>query len=93
MIDLFVWFVYGIVVGLASKAIYRFKDSPTGMFSTLAVGVCGSFVGGFVNYVVVGSGGPLQPSGLVMGVLGGVATCFAYRKLVVEKRQREMMKK
>ena len=93
MINLFVWLVYGIVVGLVSKAIYRYKDSPTGIFSTLAVGVCGSFVGGFFNYVIVGSGGPLQPSGFVMGVLGGVATCFAYRKLVVEKRRREMMGK
>lgn len=92
MISLFVWVVYGLVVGLISKAIYRYKDSPTGFASTLAIGVCGSFVGGFVNHLL-GYGGPLQPSGILMGVLGGVVTCFAYRKLVVENIRKEMMKK
>jgi uncharacterized membrane protein YeaQ/YmgE (transglycosylase-associated protein family) len=93
MINLLVWLVYGVVVGLLSKAIYRYKDSPTGLLSTLGIGVCGSFVGGFANYLIMGSGGPLQPSGMAMGVLGGVLTCFAYRKLIVEKNKREMIGK
>lgn len=90
MINLIVWVVYGLVVGLISKAIYRYKDSPTGMLSTLSIGVCGSFVGGFISYLV-GGGNPLQPSGVVMGVLGGVITSFLYRKFVVEKKKKEMM--
>lgn len=92
MIKLLVWVLYGLLVGLLSKAIYRYKDSPKGFFSTLAIGVCGSFVGGFVNYLM-GSGDPLQASGLLMGVFGGVATCFAYRKLVVEQIKKEMLKR
>lgn len=91
MINLLVWLVYGLVVGMISKAIYRYKDSPTGLLSTLAIGVCGSFVGGFVSYLG-GAGGPLQPSGIALGVLGGVLTSLAYRKLVVEKRKRDMLK-
>lgn len=91
MINLLVWVVYGLVVGLISKAIYRYKDSPTGLLSTLAIGVCGSFVGGFINYLV-GGGSPMQPSGIAMGVLGGVITSFLYRKLVVEKQRRELAK-
>lgn len=89
MIRLLVWLVYGLVVGMISKAIYRYKDSPKGLLSTLAIGVCGSFVGGFVSYLM-GSGDPLQPSGLALGVLGGVITSFAYRKLVVEKKRRAL---
>lgn len=91
MINLLVWVVYGLIVGLISKAIYRYKDSPTGLLSTLAIGVCGSFVGGFISYVA-GGGSPLQPSGVAMGVLGGVITSFLYRKLVVEKQRRELSK-
>ena len=91
MINLFIWFVYGIVVGMISKAIYRYKDSPKGIVSTLAIGVCGSFVGGFISYIA-GSGNPLQPSGLVLGVLGGVITSFAYRKLVVEEIKKAAMR-
>lgn len=85
MINVLIWVFYGLIVGLVSKAIYRYKDSPTGFISTLSIGVCGSFVGGFVNYLVSGVGDPFQPSGLIMGVLGGIVTCFAYRKFIVEK--------
>lgn len=84
MINLLVWIIYGTIVGLISKAIYKYKDSPKGFLSTLAIGICGSFVGGFINYLA-GFGGPLQPSGFVLGVLGGVVTSFAYRKFIVEK--------
>lgn len=89
MVDLLVWVVYGLVVGLISKAIYRYKDSPTGFISTLAIGICGSFVGGFMSYLV-GGGRPFQPSGLALGVLGGVTTSFLYRKFVVKQIKKEM---
>jgi len=91
MLHLLIWVVYGLVVGLISKAIYRYKDSPTGFISTLSIGVCGSFVGGFINYLS-GGGSPIQPSGVAMGVLGGVIASFLYRKLVIEKSKKEMMK-
>lgn len=91
MINILVWVVYGLVVGLISKAIYRYKDSPTGLVSTLAIGVCGSFVGGFISYIA-GGGSPMQPSGVAMGVIGGVITSVLYRKLVVEKQRRELSK-
>ena len=91
MINLIVWIAYGLVVGLISKSIYRYKDSPKGFASTLAVGVCGSFVGGFINHLA-GQGGPLQASGLVLGILGGVVTCFLYRKLVSDQIKREMLR-
>lgn len=84
MINLFIWIIYGVFVGLISKAIYRYKDSPKGFLSTLAIGICGSFVGGFINHLA-GFGSPLQPSGVVLGVLGGIITSFAYRKFIVEQ--------
>lgn len=87
MLNLVVWVIYGLFVGLISKAIYRYKDSPTGFLSTLAIGVCGSFVGGFINFAVGAGGSPLQPSGLLMGVLGGVVTSLLYRRFVVEKKK------
>ena len=42
MINLLIWVVYGLVVGIISKAIYRYKDSPKGFVSTLAIGEEGS---------------------------------------------------
>ena len=90
MFNLLIWIVYGLVVGLISKAIYRYKDSPKGILSTLAIGVSGSFVGGFVSYLA-GGGSPLQPSGLALGVLGGVIASFLYRRFVVESNKKELM--
>jgi len=90
MISLLIWVAYGLVVGMISKAIYRYKDSPKGFASTLAIGVCGSFVGGFINYLL-GGGNPIQPSGICMGVLGGVVASFLYRRFVVKDMERRML--
>jgi uncharacterized membrane protein YeaQ/YmgE (transglycosylase-associated protein family) len=77
MINLLVWTLYGLIVGLISKAIY--KDAPTGWVSTILIGIAGSFVGGFINYVLGGTSA-IGPSGILMGIVGGVITCFLYRK-------------
>lgn len=82
--DLFVilgWIIYGIVVGLISKSIYR-GDVPSGFISTLSVGVAGSFVGGLIKYILTGSGNPFQPSGIVLGVLGGIIACYVHKKFL-----------
>lgn len=85
MINLLVWLVYGLVVGLISKAIYRYQNAPIGFVSTLAIGVCGSFVGGFINFLLINDG-PMRPAGLAMGVLGGVLTCYLYKKFVLDNK-------
>lgn len=89
MINLLIWVVYGLIVGLISKAIYRYKDSPTGFVSTLAIGIAGSFVGGFVNFLLGGTNA-FEPAGVLMGIVGGILTCFLYRKIVLEKIKKEM---
>jgi uncharacterized membrane protein YeaQ/YmgE (transglycosylase-associated protein family) len=81
MINLLIWVAYGILVGLISKALYKTDSALSGFVPTLAIGIIGSFVGGFINYLV-GNGGPLQPSGIFMGILGGVVTCFLHRKFL-----------
>jgi len=77
MFNLMIWVCYGLVVGLISKAIYR--DAPTGWVSTLAIGVVGSFVGGFINFLLGGTSA-IEPAGIIMGIVGGIITCFLYRK-------------
>ena len=82
--DLFLilgWLFYGLVVGLIAKSIYG-NSVPSGFLSTLLVGVSGSFVGGFIRYLLTGYGDPFQPSGILMGIVGGVLACFIYRKLL-----------
>lgn len=81
--DLFLllgWLLYGIIVGVISKAIYR-GSIPSGFVSTLLVGISGSFLGGFIKFLATGDGNPFQPSGLLLGVLGGIVASFIYKKM------------
>lgn len=77
--SLLAWLFYGLIVGLIAKAIY--KDAPTGFLGTLLVGISGSFVGGFIKYLLTDSGNPFQPSGILLGVLGGIIACYLFRKI------------
>jgi uncharacterized membrane protein YeaQ/YmgE (transglycosylase-associated protein family) len=49
---------------------------------TIVLGVVGSFVGGFLGYVLFGKDmneGGLQPSGIVGSVIGAIIVLLAYR--------------
>ena len=83
MLWLLMWAVYGLIVGLVAKALHPGED-PTGWISTLGIGVAGSFIGGFANFML-GKGDPFQSSGILMGIVGGVIACFAYRKLKLDQ--------
>ncbi len=78
--SLLLWLVYGLIVGLIVKAIYRGSLSA-GFTSTVGIGIAGSFVGGFMNYLLGGGGDPLQPSGFLMGIVGGIVACVLHKKL------------
>ena len=62
--------VYGLVVGWIAELLNP-VDAPRGMLSTILVGIAGSYVGGFLHFLLFG-GGPLRMSGLLFGVIGGV---------------------
>jgi uncharacterized membrane protein YeaQ/YmgE (transglycosylase-associated protein family) len=77
MLFLIGWLVYGLIVGSLAKLLHPGED-PIGLLPTLGIGVAGSYIGGLINWVV-GSGEPFSSSGLIMGVVGGVIMCWAYR--------------
>ncbi len=78
--SLLLWLAYGLIVGLIVKAIYRGSLSA-GFMSTIGIGIAGSFVGGFINYLLGGGGDPFQPSGFLMGIVGGIVACILHKTL------------
>ena len=78
MLWLLSWTFYGLIVGLIAKALHP-GDDPIGFLPTMGIGVAGSYIGGFMNFLL-GKGDPFSTSGLLMGVVGGVAFCWIYRK-------------
>ena len=55
---------------------------PIGIGATIMLGIVGSFIGGFLGYVLFGkdhAAGFFQPSGLFGSVVGGVIALLIYR--------------
>jgi len=72
------WIVYGLIVGLIAKALHPGEDA-VGFIPTVGIGIVGSYIGGFINYLLSG-GEAFTASGMLMGVVGGVIFCWLYRR-------------
>lgn len=72
----------GFIAGLLARALVS-GPSPSGCLPTTLLGVGGSFVGGFLGYVLfdkdLGSGA-LQTSGFVGSLIGAVLVLLVYRR-------------
>ena len=74
--------IVGLIAGFLARALVPGRD-PMGIGGTILLGVIGSFIGGFLGYVLFGKDageGALQPSGLVGAVIGAVVALLVYRK-------------
>jgi len=82
MLSLMTWLVYGLLVGSVSKALVPGEEN-FGFVKTVALGVAGSYMGGAILYLM-GQYESLSPSGLFMGIAGGVVSLVLYKKLVTK---------
>ena len=76
--------VIGIIAGYLARLLVPGRD-PMGFVQTVVLGVVGSFIGGFLGYVLfdkdIAEGG-FQASGLVGSIIGAVIALLIYRALV-----------
>lgn len=77
VIHLFVWLAYGLIVGIIAKKLHQ-GDEPIGWLETIMVGVVGSYVGGLINWLLGWGVHVFEPSGMIMGIIGGVVFCYIY---------------
>ena len=76
--------IFGLIAGALARLLVPGPD-PIGIGGTIVLGIVGSFVGGFLGYVLLGKDvteGALQPSGLVGSVIGAVVALLIYRAAV-----------
>ncbi|MBN1173312.1 MAG: GlsB/YeaQ/YmgE family stress response membrane protein [Micromonosporaceae bacterium] len=60
-----------------------------GIIATILLGIVGSFVGGFLGYLLFGKDadeGALRPSGLIGSIIGAVIALLIYRAMVRGRR-------
>jgi uncharacterized membrane protein YeaQ/YmgE (transglycosylase-associated protein family) len=73
-----------IIIGLIAGAVARLlvpgkQDLSIPM--TIAIGIVGSFVGGFIGYLVFHHHGFFQPSGILGSILGAVIVLLIWIKV------------
>ena len=79
MMSVLGWIVFGLIVGAIAKFVMP-GDDPGGLLVTMALGIAGAAVGGFLGRLL-GLYGPGEPAGFIMAILGAIIILFAYRKL------------
>ena len=71
------WIVFGLVVGIIAKLLMPGRD-PGGIVVTMALGIVGAVLGGWIGRVM-GLYGPNDAAGFLMSLLGAVLLLVVYR--------------
>jgi uncharacterized membrane protein YeaQ/YmgE (transglycosylase-associated protein family) len=83
--DILLWLVFGLVVGIVAKLIMPGND-PGGIVVTIGLGIVGAMLGGWIGRVM-GLYREGDAAGFIMAVVGAVVILGIYR-LVIPNRSR-----
>jgi uncharacterized membrane protein YeaQ/YmgE (transglycosylase-associated protein family) len=74
--------VIGLIGGFVARAVVPGKDSMS-VVGTIFLGTVGSFIGGFICYVIAGgkadSASSFRPAGIIGSILGSIVALIVYR--------------
>jgi len=74
------WILFGLIVGAVAKLVMPGRD-PGGIIITMALGIAGALIGGFLGRSL-GWYGPNEGAGFLMSLVGAVVLLFIYRMAV-----------
>jgi uncharacterized membrane protein YeaQ/YmgE (transglycosylase-associated protein family) len=78
------WIIFGLIVGAIAKLLMPGRD-PGGIIVTMALGIAGALLGGFVGRAL-GWYQENEPAGFLMSLVGAVLLLFIYRMVVGRRR-------
>ena len=80
--------IVGIIAGYLARLLVPGRD-PMSFVQTAALGIVGSFIGGFLGYVLFGKDpgeGALQASGVIGSIIGAVIALLIYNAVTHRRR-------
>jgi uncharacterized membrane protein YeaQ/YmgE (transglycosylase-associated protein family) len=77
MVGVLGWILFGLIVGALAKLVMPGRD-PGGIIITIALGIAGALVGGFVGQAL-GWYGPNDSAGFFMSLFGAILLLGLYR--------------
>lgn len=89
-----VMLIVGLVAGALARLLVPGKD-PMGIGATILLGLVGSFIGGFLGYVLFhhdAQQGAFQPSGLLGSIIGAIIALLIYRAVSGRNRRGGMLR-
>ena len=75
--------IIGLIAGYLARLIVPGRD-PMSVGQTLLLGIVGSFIGGFIGYLLFrndGDEGAFQASGLIGSVIGAIVALLIWRAM------------
>jgi uncharacterized membrane protein YeaQ/YmgE (transglycosylase-associated protein family) len=76
--------VVGLIAGFIARAVIPGRQS-LGIVKTIILGIIGSFVGGFLGFVIFQHDpmdGFFQPAGIIGSIIGAIIVLFIYTRVV-----------
>ena len=83
--NIIVWAVFGLIAGGIARLLMPGRD-PMGCLATMALGIAGSFVGGFLASLLFRGAGEFSPASIIGSVIGALILLFIYRKVAGPRR-------
>jgi len=77
-VDLLWWLIVGLVAGAIARLLVPGRNR-LGFLGTLALGLAGSLLGGFLADLVSGDKSGFSPAGLLGSILGAIILLLLYR--------------
>jgi uncharacterized membrane protein YeaQ/YmgE (transglycosylase-associated protein family) len=74
------WVIFGLIVGAVAKLVMPGRD-PGGIIVTMALGIAGALLGGFLGRAL-GWYGENDGAGFLMSLVGSVLLLWIYRMMV-----------
>lgn len=78
------WVLLGLVAGAIAKALMPGKD-PGGLLVTIAIGIAGSLLGGFLWKLLTGADGwgDFDIGGILIAIVGAMILLAVYRRVAL----------